>query len=78
MRSDPLFLFLCGLRYSFANNKNLLYSTGNYIQYLIINYNGKELEKEEIYIHTHLYVKLNHCAVHLKLVQYCKSTILQF
>ena len=32
------------------NNKNLLYSTGNYIQYLIITYNGKESEKEYIYI----------------------------
>ena len=27
------------------NNKVLLYSTGNYIQYLIINHNGKEYEK---------------------------------
>ena len=27
-------------------NKVLLYSTGNYIQYLIINYNGKQSEKE--------------------------------
>ena len=31
-----------------------LYSRGNYIQYLVINYNGKEFEKENIYI------KLNH------------------
>ena len=28
------------------NNKDLLYSTGNYIQYLVITYNGKESEKE--------------------------------
>ena len=28
------------------NNKNLLYSTGNYIQYLAISYTGKESEKE--------------------------------
>ena len=28
------------------NNKGLLYSTGNYIQYLAITYNGKESEKE--------------------------------
>ena len=27
------------------NNKDLLYSTGNYIQYPVIDYNGKELEK---------------------------------
>ena len=30
-------------------NKDLLYSTGNYIQYLVITYNGKESEKN-IYI----------------------------
>ena len=29
-------------------NKDLLYSTGNYIQYLIITYNGKESEKQYI------------------------------
>ena len=28
------------------NNKVLLYSTGNYIQYTMINHNGKEYEKE--------------------------------
>ena len=27
------------------NNKGLLYTTGNYIQYLVINHNGKEYEK---------------------------------
>ena len=27
------------------NNKGLLYSTGNYIQYALINHNGKEYEK---------------------------------
>ena len=31
-------------------NKGLLYSTGNYIQYLVITYDGKESEKEYIYI----------------------------
>ena len=35
------------------NNKDLLYSTGNYVHYLVINYNGKESEKE--YTHTHTY-----------------------
>ena len=54
------------------NNKVLLYSTGNYIQYPVINQNGKEYEKEcvcvcvcmcvcvyiyiYIYIHTHTHV----------------------
>ena len=33
------------------NNKVLLYSTGNYIQYPVINHHGKEYEKECIYIY---------------------------
>ena len=56
------------------NNKVLLYSTGKYIQYLIINHSGKEHEKEYIYI----YIKNNHFAVQRKLIQHCKSTMLQF
>ena len=40
-----------------------MYSTGNYIQYPIINHNGKGYE--------------NHFAVHQKLTQHSKSTILQ-
>ena len=32
------------------NNKDLLYSTGNYIQYLAITYNGKKLKKN-VYIY---------------------------
>ena len=32
------------------NNKVLLYSTGNYIQYPGINHNGKEYEKEYIFV----------------------------
>ena len=31
------------------NNKVLLYSTGSYIQYPVINHDGKECEKECIY-----------------------------
>ena len=45
------------------NNKDLLHSTGNYIQLLVINYNGRESEKET-----------DHFAVHLKLAQPCKLT----
>ena len=45
----------------YLNNKDLLYSTGKYVQY-------------HIYIHIYIYIKLNHFAVHLK---HCKSTILQ-
>ena len=36
-------------------------------------YSGKEAEKEYIYV-----VLLNHFAIHLKLTQHCKSTLLQF
>ena len=32
------------------NNKVLVYSTGNYIQYPVINQNGKEYEKEYVYV----------------------------
>ena len=34
------------------NNKGLLYSTGNYIQYPVINNNGKEYEKEGTYMYS--------------------------
>ena len=41
----------CKLLYmEWINNKVLLYSTGNYIQYPVINHHGKEYEKEYIYI----------------------------
>ena len=41
----------CKLVYiDWLNNKVLLYSTGNYIQYPVINHNIKEYEKECIYI----------------------------
>ena len=40
----------CELLYiGWINNKVLLYSTGNYIQYPMINHGGKENEK--VYIH---------------------------
>ena len=33
-------------------NKDLLFNTGNYIQYLVITYNGKDLKKYiSIYVH---------------------------
>ena len=50
-----------------VNKKDLLYSTGNYIHYLVINYNGKELKK---YRYIHIHVELNHFSVYLKLTQY--------
>ena len=40
----------CKLLYiGWINNKVLLYSTGNYIQYPEVNHNGKEYEKECIH-----------------------------
>ena len=36
------------LHIGWINNKVLLYSTGNYIQYLMINHNGKEYEKKNV------------------------------
>jgi len=36
-------------------SKDILFNTGNYIQYLIITYNRKETEKEDIYIYTYMY-----------------------
>ena len=39
----------CKLLYiGWINNKVLLYSTGNYIQYPVTNHNGKEYEKEYV------------------------------
>ena len=41
----------CKLVYiEWINNKVLLYSTGKFIQYPVINHNGKEYEKECMYI----------------------------
>ena len=41
----------CKLLYiEWINNKVLLYSTGNYIQDLVVTYNGKESEKVYIYV----------------------------
>ena len=39
----------CKLVYiGWINNKDPLYSTGNYIQYLVINHNGKEYKKKRM------------------------------
>ena len=58
----------CELLYiKWLNNEVLLYSTGNYIQYPMINHTGKEYEKE--YICT-----MNHLAGQQKLIKHYKST----
>ena len=70
----------CKLLYiEWIKNKVLLYSTGNCTQYFVITCKGKEPEKEylSIYISICPSIYLNHCAVHIKLTQHCKSTILQ-
>ena len=36
------------------NNKGLLYSTGNSIQYSVITYMGKESEKEWTYVYVNI------------------------
>ena len=46
-------------------NKVVLYSTGSYIQYPVINKNGKDYEEE------YIYVKLSHFGVQWKLTQHC-------
>ena len=54
------------------NNKDLQYSTGNSIQYLVITYNRRESKEKNMYIFIHTYVQQNHFALHLKLRQHCK------
>ena len=58
----------CKLFYiGWINNKVLLSSTGNYIQYPVINHNGKEYEKKNI--------NMCHSAAQQTLAQHCKSTV---
>ena len=51
---------------SSLHNKDLLYRTGNYLQYLVTNYSGKRIGRKDS----------NHFAVYLKLTQYYKSAML--
>ena len=59
--SNFTFTFILGLADTHyciykTNNNNLLYSTGNYTQYLLVTYNGKESKKRiHAHIHTHIY-----------------------
>ena len=53
----------CKLLYTeWINNKVLLYSTGSYTQYPVVNHNGKEFEKR-ISIFISLYLRLEHKAL---------------
>ena len=47
----------CKLLYiEWINNKVLLNSTGDYIQYPVINHNGKEYEKEYMSVRMYKYI----------------------
>ena len=50
------------------NNKDLLYTTGNYIQNLITTYNGKESGKEYIYVYTNMVLQTNSTTIKKKYV----------
>ena len=54
------------------NNRELLYSTGNYSQCLVITHNGKESEKEYMCVCITDYI-----AIHPKLTQHCKLAVVQ-
>ena len=51
-----------------------MYNAGNSMQYFLTTFTGKESAKEWVYV----YEQLGHSVVHLKLIQYCESVILQY
>ena len=53
--------------------QRLLHNSGNCVQYLILNQDGKNMKKN-IYMSLYLCIP-NHFAVHQKLTQHCKSVI---
>ena len=56
----------------FINNSILPHNSGDRVQYLVVNQDGKEYEKE--YIHMSLYLCIpNHSAVHQKHTQHCRA-----
>ena len=47
----------CKLLYlEWINNKVLLYNTENYSQYPMINHNGKDYKKKNVYIYIYIYI----------------------
>jgi len=46
------------LNVEWINKKVPLYSTGNYIQYPVINHNGKQYEKECVCVYIYIYIKM--------------------
>ena len=71
-----------------TKDKVLLYSTGNYIQYPVINDNGKEDEKEcvyvyvcvcvYIYIYTHIYNWITYCIVEINITLSINYTSIKY
>ena len=59
------------------NKKVILYSTGNHIQYSVTNHNGKEYEKEYIYICVCIYICITESLCCTEITQHCISTILK-
>ena len=55
----------------------LLYSTGNYIQTLVIDHDGRQYEKKECVCVCVRERKTGHFAVYQKLTEHCKSTIIK-
>ena len=54
------------------------YSTGNYIQSLGIEHDGRQYKKNNAYIYIHTYIHMCVCVtVQQKLAQHCKSTIIK-
>ena len=72
-----MIIMLQTIIYRINKQQILLYSTRSYIQYPVINHNGKEYEKEYMCVCVCVHIKLNHFAGHQKLTQHCKSTIPQ-
>ena len=64
------------LHIEWINNMVLMYSTGNYIQYPVINYNEKEYKEECIYIFA---IEALFCTVEINTTLYMFDTsILQY
>ena len=57
----------CNLLYTeWINNKVLLYSTGNYSQYPVINHNGKNMENNVyicVCVYVYIYISESFCCI---------------
>ena len=62
------------LHLEWTNNEVLQYITGNYMQSVGIDRDGRWYEKKNVFVYT--YVSLGHYEIQQKLTQCCKLTIL--